>query len=170
MRKPTHPMLVVALASVLVVAPLSAFAQREPGPQGARSTPHRGVRLAPHRGARLAPTRLHAHNFGGRVYHGQLAWRHGRWHHETRNGRYGWWWGVGGVWYFYPEQIEGPPAYVSDIDVVEEASADPAPPPREPHHAFYYRAGYFKGVPYETIEECSQARQRDGDVGFCVMK
>ena len=161
MRKQTCPLLVVALASVLVAAPLSAFAQREPSPQGARP--------APPRGAGLARTRLPSHNFGGRVYHGQLAWRHGRWHHATRNGRFGWWWDVGGVWYYYPEPIEGPPDYVSDIDVVDEATAAP-PPPNEPHYAFYYRPGDLLGTRYQTIEECSQARQQAGDVGVCVMK
>ena len=38
-----------------------------------------------------------------------LAWIDGRWHHATRDGRDGWWWDVGGFWYFYPKQIEGPP-------------------------------------------------------------
>jgi hypothetical protein len=55
---------------------------------------------------------LRTQNFGGHAYHGRLAWRQGRWHHATRNGRNGWWWDVGGVWYFYPEQLEGPPDYV----------------------------------------------------------
>lgn len=150
MKKQTYRMLVVALASVLVAPPLSAFAQREAGP----------------RGARLAPTQ----NFGGHVYHGQLAWRDGRWHHTTRNGRFGWWWDVGGVWYFYPEPVEAPPAYVSDIEVADEATAA-HPPPEESRHAFfYYRPGELKGTPYQTIEECWQASQKAGNVGVCVMK
>ena len=169
MRKQTYPILVVALASVLVAPPLSAFAQREPSPQGARPAPHRGARTVPHQGARLTHSRPDSHNFGGRVYHGQLAWRQGRWHHATRNGRFGWWWDVSGVWYYYPEPIEGPPDYVSDIEVVDEATAAP-PPPNEPHYAFYYRPGDLLGTRYQTIEECSQARQQAGNVGVCVMK
>jgi endonuclease YncB( thermonuclease family) len=44
------------------------------------------------------------------------------------------------------------------------------PPPREPLHAMYYRPGEFRGTRYRTIEECSQARQRAGNVGVCVLK
>ena len=40
-----------------------------------------------------------ARNFGGHAYRGQLAWEGGRWRHEVHNGRNGWWWDVGGVWY-----------------------------------------------------------------------
>jgi hypothetical protein len=104
------------------------------------------------------------------VYHGHLAWKQGRWHHETRNGRYGWWWDVGGAWYFYSQPIEGPPDYVSDINVAEEATAEPAPPPQASHHAFYYQPGDIKGVAYETIEECWQAMQKADNVGVCVLK
>jgi hypothetical protein len=198
MRKPTYPMVVVALASTLVAPPLSAFAQQGPDQQHQHQQPpkkpqtpqlsetKRGPTVTPPQraqtlnpppgrgpgpqGARLTHGPLPSHNFGGHVYHGHLAWEHGRWHHETRNGRYGWWWDVGGAWYFYPQPIEGPPAYVSDIDVVDEATADPAPPPQKSHHAFYYHPGDLKGVSYERIEECWQARQRDGNVGVCFLK
>ena len=44
------------------------------------------------------------------------------------------------------------------------------PPPQQPKHAFYYRPGDLKGVPYNTIEECSKASQQAGNVGVCVMK
>jgi hypothetical protein len=56
------------------------------------------------------PTR----HFGGQPYRGRLAWEGGHWRHEMHNGRMGWWWDVGGVWYWYPERLEGPPAYISD--------------------------------------------------------
>ena len=46
----------------------------------------------------------------------------------------------------------------------------PSAPPETPHRAFYYRPGDLKGVPYDTIEECTKARQKAGDVGICVMK
>jgi hypothetical protein len=32
-------------------------------------------------------------------------WRHGRWYHGDHLGRPGWWWSVGGVWYFYPAPV-----------------------------------------------------------------
>lgn len=175
MSKQAYRMLVVALASMLVAPPLSAFAQREQGPQGARSAPNRGARVMPHGGARVVPqsgarlarSPVRSHNFRGQVFHGQLAWRNGRWHHATRNGRFGWWWDVGGVWYYYPEEIEGPPDYVSDIEAVDEETT---PPPSEPHYTFYYRPGDFLGTRYQTFQECSQVRQQAGDIGICVIK
>jgi len=108
---------------------------------------------------------------------GRLAWGQGRWHHATRNGRNGWWWDVGGVWYFYPEQIEGPPNYVSDIEVSGDATTElsddattaSSPTPPKPHFVFYYRPGDFLGTRYQTFEECSQIREKAGN-GVCVMK
>src|SRR5450759_5874233 len=41
---------------------------------------------------------------------------------------------------------------------------EPAPPPQASHNAFYYRPGDLKGAPYDTIEECTNARQQAGDV------
>ena len=168
MRKLTYPMIIVALASMPLSPPLSAFAQqRGAGPQRTPSAPHRGT------GAVSAHTPPRSHSFGGHLYRGRLAWVHGRWHHGTRNGRYGWWWDVGGVGYFYPEPIEGPPDYVSDIGVVDEPTVaqPPAapPPPKEPRHAVYYRPGDILGTRYQTLEEC-QATQRAGNVGVCVWK
>jgi hypothetical protein len=32
-------------------------------------------------------------------------WRHGRWFHGDHLGRPGWWWIVGGAWYFYPAPV-----------------------------------------------------------------
>ena len=61
-------------------------------------------------------------NFGGHAYHGRLAWEGGRWRHEMHNGRMGWWWDVGGVWYFYPQPMDGPPTYVSDVEVMDDVA------------------------------------------------
>ena len=166
------------IVAILVTSSL-ADAQ---APNGDARSPSTNSRLAPQDIQRPLPRRgpialapLPSHNFGGHVYHGRLAWERGRWHHSTRNGRFGWWWDVGGVWYFYPEPIEGPPAYVSDTEVADEASGNlttavPQPPPAKPHQAFYYHPGDLKGVTYDTIEECTTARQQAGDVGVCVMK
>ena len=90
------------------------------GPGG----PGAGPRMGPGPG-RMARGPMPSHNFGGRPYHGSLAWEGGRWHHAVRNGRDGWWWDVGGAWYFYPEMVEGPPAYVSDYEY--EADVMPMP-------------------------------------------
>ena len=33
------------------------------------------------------------------------VWRGGRWYHGRHDGRMGWWWLVGGLWYFYPYPV-----------------------------------------------------------------
>jgi hypothetical protein len=74
-------------------------------------------------------------SFGGHPYRGHLAWEGGHWRHEMHNGRMGYWWDVGGVWYFYPQPMEGPPTYISDdyADDIGYGDAGPAaayaPPP-----------------------------------------
>ena len=56
-------------------------------------------------------------------------WQHGRWFHGRHDGRPGWWWDVGGVWYFYPQRFDGPPAYISEDYVDDVAYGDPGPEP-----------------------------------------
>jgi len=84
-----------------------------------------------------------ARDFGGHHYRGRIGWEGGRWRHEVHGGRDGWWWDVGGVWYYYPQPMDGPPAYVSDDyadDVVyaPEGAYEPPvayesdPPPVDP--------------------------------------
>ena len=163
MREPTF-LIMFALTSMLVTLPFSAIAQRERGPIGLEQRPEQRQLEQ-----RRLEQRPRPHTFGGRVYYGRLAWRDGRWHHAFRNGRDGWWWDVGGIWYFYPEQTEGPPDYVSDVGVAADDVVDARPPP-QPKRAFYYHPGDIKGVPYDTIVECRKARAEAGDVGVCVIK
>jgi hypothetical protein len=144
MGKPAYPILMAALASIIAVPQLAAFAQapgqhqheqppRKPPqrPQFSRPQPGQAHSLPQSRhfypspggeftsqGPRHAHRPLPSLDFEGHVYHGHAAWEHGRWHHAMRNGRYGWWWDVGSAWYFYPQPIVGPPPYVSDIEVV----------------------------------------------------
>jgi hypothetical protein len=75
--------------------------------------------------------------FNGREH---AAWQRGRWHHERRFGRDGYWWAVNGAWYWYAQPVDGPPNYVSDVEMVDDvadvpppAMVDyPAPPPAPP--------------------------------------
>jgi hypothetical protein len=128
----------------------------------ASSGKHLGPQLG--RGHQLPPRQ-----FGGRIYYGTHAWRHGVWRHQARNGLYGWWWDLGSWGYYYTEPTEGPPDYVSEIaEPFEEAVA--AEPPRPPSQAFYYRPGDLKGVPYDTLKECDKARAEAGNIGMCVWK
>ena len=171
-----YGIIIVALASMLVAPPFSSFAQREergPSRLEEQIPPRTPEGRTPLRSPQEhTPSRTQT--FGGHVYHGQLAWRDGRWHHTTRNGRDGWWWDVGGFWYFYPQQIEGPPDYVSDVEVADDATAAPSPaapaPTEESNYAVYYRPGDLTGTRYQTLEECLQAREQAGNVGECIFK
>ena len=58
-----------------------------------------------------------------------------------------------------------PQAFGGGVD----ATPGPSLPPK-PKRAFYYRPGDLKGVPYDTIDGCTKAAQRAGDVGICVYK
>jgi hypothetical protein len=127
----------VPLVSALAMFALSAQAQEPDRPSGRPGPSHAGPAHpgpGPGRGlhdARFARRALPAHNFAGHAYHGRLAWEGGRWRHEMHNGRYGWWWDVGGAWYFYPQPMEGPPAYVSDVEVFDDVGGPDGPPPVE---------------------------------------
>jgi hypothetical protein len=145
--------IVVPLVSVAALFALSAQAQeadKKPGPppgnpavqspKAAVQTPKAGRPPGTAQGrrpdARYARGTLPTRDFGGHAYRGHLAWEGGRWHHETHNGRDGWWWDVGGVWYYYPQPIDGPPTYISEeyVDDIPYAAAAPvtvqyAPPP-----------------------------------------
>jgi hypothetical protein len=54
------------------------------------------------------------HDRGGFEGHGDIhrfherdfdRWRGRHWVHERHEGRFGWWWVVGGMWYFYPTAV-----------------------------------------------------------------
>jgi hypothetical protein len=138
-----RPRIILTLVSIATAFALQAQAQeagRSP-PQGQPSV--QAPRPAPARTGQVhARTNIPQRNFGGHAYRGRQAWEGGQWRHEAHNGRYGWWWAVGGAWYFYPQPMEGPPAYVSDVEFFEDvgppvaagypppvAYAPPPPPP-----------------------------------------
>jgi len=139
MRALKRSRIAIPLVSIMAAFALSAQAQehehKQP-PQGQakpatpavrQGTPRAGQMHGPQgpQGQRVVHGNFPVRNFGGRPYHGRLAWEGGRWRHEMHNGRYGWWWDVGGVWYFYPQPMEGPPAYVSDVEVMDDVAAGP---------------------------------------------
>jgi hypothetical protein len=62
--------------------------------------------------------RFHEHDLG--------RWQGGNWHHGHHLGRLGWWWVVGGMWYFYSEPVYPyPDPYTPPVVVV------PAPAPSQ---------------------------------------
>ena len=128
MRALKRSRIAIPLVSIMAAFALSAQAQehehKQP-PQGQakpatpavrQGTPRAGQMHGPQgpQGQRVVHGNFPVRNFGGRPYHGRLAWEGGRWRHEMHNGRYGWWWDVGGVWYFYPQRMDGPPTYISE--------------------------------------------------------
>lgn len=61
-------------------------------------------------------------------HHDRARWQGGYWHHGPHGGRLGWWWVVGGAWYFYPQPIYPyPDPYVPPAVVVPAPSVQPAP-------------------------------------------
>jgi hypothetical protein len=135
MRAFKRSRITVPLISIMAAFALSAQAQEQqhkPPPQGqGRPAAPAGPRApqGPH-GPHVVHGNFPQRNFGGHPYHGRLAWGGGRWRHEMHNGRMGWWWDVGGVWYFYPQPMEGPPTYVSDVEVMDDvAGPDDGMPP-----------------------------------------
>jgi hypothetical protein len=144
--------IIVPVVSVLSAVALSAQAQDRMAPGGAAPPPAAGRAVHPVPGHPPAvagrgvpgahPQFAHgvpaARVYGGNPYRGRVAWEGGRWRHEVHDGRDGWWWDVGGVWYWYPRQMEGPPAYISedysdDIPVAAyDLPPDYAPPPPPP--------------------------------------
>src|SRR5258708_4265870 len=145
--------IVFSLVSVLSAVALAAHAEepakKPAGPPGGgkpavqASRPVTGGNPGPGQGqvVRRGPQDAHfargappTRNFGGHPYRGHVAWEGGRWHHEAHNGRDGWWWDVGGVWYYYPQPMDGPPTYISDDYADDVAYGDAptaayAPPP-----------------------------------------
>lgn len=85
----------------------------EPAPHGLHPQP--GVApnaiapqpgIAPRAAVPAGHTRVPWHGDIGRFQeHDVRVWQSGRWHHGPHDGRHGWWWIVGGAWYFYPAPI-----------------------------------------------------------------
>jgi hypothetical protein len=94
------------------------------------------------------------HDFRGRDFahfspQERAMWQGGSWHHEWHHGHFGWWWGVGGAFYFYADPIYPYPTDVSD-DVSDESAA-PMP---------VYAPGYWyfcsaSGVYYPYVQTCA---------------
>jgi hypothetical protein len=129
--------IIIPLVSAMSLLAASAQAQdagqnmrKGPPPQPGQA--HAGPHAAggPPPGRNFARGPAPARHWGGHAYRGNLAWDGGHWRHEVHNGRSGWWWDVGGVWYYYPQRMDGPPAYISEdyIDDVPVAYAPPGPP------------------------------------------
>jgi hypothetical protein len=79
------------------------------------------------------------------------AWRGGAWRHDWHDGRYGWWWVLGGGWYFYPEPIYPYPTYIPPAIVVQQP---PPVPTGLPPSQFWYFCDNPRGY-YPYVASCA---------------
>ena len=104
------------------------------------------------------------HGFHGRDFHSFTVfelglWRAGHWHHAWHEGRFGWWYDVDGVWYWYPEPVYPYPSYVGPAVFAAEPPPPPvvvqAPPaPGQPAPQFWYYCGESKTY-YPYVSSCA---------------
>jgi len=112
----------------------------------------------------------HEQSEGGRGWHGDIRhferhdlghWRDGRWRHDRHGGHFGWWWVVGGIWYFYPAPVYPyPDPYVPPVVVqqppdvvIQQAPPVSVPPPSQagktqPPQNWYYCESAQTYYPY----------------------
>ena len=95
---------------------------------------------------------FHEHEFARFAPHDREVWLGGHWGHEWHNGRFGWWWFAGGVWYFYDNPVYPYPTVVSEVVYAEPVTAG-APPPGTSAPTYYWcdnPRGYY---PY--VQSCA---------------
>ncbi len=118
---------------------------------------------AHHSGAQ--PAQFDRGRFYGRDYahfttHDRDLWRRGAWHHEFRDGRYGWWYAVDGIWYFYTAPIYPYPTFVPDIVYIpEEEYEAPAPAYVVAPPAYYYYFCPNTQTYYPYVSSCASPWQ-----------
>ncbi len=74
------------------------------------------------------------HHFAGDYHHfgpgDRALWAGGGWRHEYHDGRWGWWWFVDGLWYWYDQPVYPYPLVVSPVIYAPPvAVVYDAPPP-----------------------------------------
>lgn len=76
--------------------------------------------------------------------HDWALWHNGRWFHGDHEGRLGWWWIAGGLWYFYPYPVYPYP----DPYLPPDLPVPAVPPPPTPSAWYYCDAahGYYPYV------------------------
>ena len=129
---------------------------------GLASSPARADEYRHHEGPRGGYHEFREHDVR-RFHERDLAlWRTGAWHHEWHDGRYGWWWFVAGVWYFYEQPVYPYPLVVAPVTYVAPVTGPnlPGPPvspqgttmvaPQGAPQPYYYcdsARGYYPAVP-----------------------
>lgn len=100
---------------------------------------------------------FHGHDWAHFTPGERALWIGGGWRHQWLNGRFGWWWGVGGLWYFYPEPIYPYPTYVADVvydpGMVAPPGAPPVAPVAGPQPGYWYYC-QASGAYYPYVQSC----------------
>lgn len=105
---------------------------------------------------------------GGEIRHFEHydvnVWRGGMWRHDMHEGQLGWWWIVGGIWYFYPTPVYPyPDPYVPSTVVIQTPAAPTAPvappaPVAQPAPQVWYYCNESKGY-YPYVSSCPSGWQ-----------
>jgi hypothetical protein len=103
----------------------------------------RGAERGRHEGWHGEIHRFNEHDLG--------RWSAGRWYRGHHAGRLGWWWIVGGVWYYYPAPVYPYPNPYQPPMMV----ASPAPPTAQ----FWYYCANPPGY-YPYVAQCAGNWQR----------
>ena len=82
--------------------------------------------------------------------HDMDRWRGGYWVHGDHDGRWGWWWVVTGLWYFYPRPIYPYPDPYIPYEPAQPVLPVPSTPPTVQY--WYYCEGAKAYYPY--VESC----------------
>jgi hypothetical protein len=123
-----------------------------------------------------APTQFDHGHFYGHDYahftpHDRDLWHRGAWRHEFHDGRFGWWYAVDDVWYFYAAPVYPYPTYIPDVVYIPEeeeapppvyiaAPPEPSPPPQygqPPAYYYYFCPDTQTYYPY--VSGCASAWQ-----------
>ena len=142
--------LLLAVASVMMVLGQPAWAKPRP------SSPH------PNPGpARPSPWGGDIQRFHDRDFD---YWKQGRWFHGPHEGRDGWWWIVGGLWYFYSTPVYPyPDPFTPSTVIIETAPAVPVPAGPQ----YWYCSDPIGYYPY--VPRCYAEWQRIGGPSAIVV-
>ncbi len=138
--------------SILVTSLALAIAALVQFPAKADEHEERGRGEARHEGRAEGPAyrgeihRFHEHDW--EVWHG------GHWERREHDGRLGWWWIAGGLWYFYPAPVYPYPDPYVPPPVARIAPAPEAPPPPPTPTVWYYCESAHAYYPY--INSCPE--------------
>jgi len=97
-----------------------------------------------------APTQAHPrwHGHIDRFHEHDLSiWRGGHWFHGRHARRFGWWWVVGGLWYWYPTPVYPYPDPYTPSVIVQAPPTTPAQPQAPVWYYCEQPAGYYPYVP-----------------------